>query len=72
MVDTTISRARMRDLARLGRSRLAVPGRAGLPEPGATHSRVVADAGSIANDPSVRPTAASSRPGADDLVASPI
>jgi hypothetical protein len=47
MVDATISRARLRDLACLGRFRLAPPGRAGLCEPGASHGRAVADAGSI-------------------------
>src|SRR5437879_3400036 len=33
MVDATISRARLRDLARLGRSRPAQPGEAGLRRP---------------------------------------
>jgi hypothetical protein len=72
MVDAMISRARMRDLARLGRFRLAPPGKAGLCEPGASHGRAVTDAGSIADAPSVRPRAASPRPEADDLVASTI
>jgi hypothetical protein len=72
MVDATISRARMRDLARLGRFRVAPPGRARLCDPGASHGRVVTDAASIADDPSVRPRAASSRPETDDLVASTI
>jgi hypothetical protein len=71
MVDATISRARMRDLARLGRFRPAPPGRAGLCDP-ASHGRAVTDAASIADDPSVRPRAASSRPETDDLVASTI
>jgi hypothetical protein len=72
MVDAVISRARMRDLACLGRFRLAPPGRAGLCEPGASHGRADADAGSIADAPSVRPRAASPRPEADDLMASTI
>ena len=68
MSDSTISCARMRDLARLGRSRLAPPGRAGLCEPYASHGRPVTDAFSIADDPSARPRAAGSRPEADDPV----
>jgi hypothetical protein len=72
MVDAMISRARMRDPARLGRFRLAPPGRAGLCEPGASHGRAVTDAASIADDSSVRPRAAGSRPETDDLVASTI
>jgi hypothetical protein len=72
MVDAMISRARMRDLARLGRFRLAPPGKAGLCEPGASHGRAVTAAGNIADAPSVRPRAASPRPEADDLVASTI
>jgi hypothetical protein len=62
----------MRDPARLGRLRLAPPGKAGLCEPGASHGRAVTDAGSIADAPSVRPRAASPRPEADDLMASTI
>jgi len=61
-----------RDLARLGRFRLAPPGRAGLCDPGASHGRAVADADSIGDDPSVRPRAASSHPETDDLVAAAI
>jgi hypothetical protein len=60
MVDAMISRARLRDLARLGRSRLAKAGGAGLRK------------ASIADDPSAHPRAASSRPEAGDLVASTI
>jgi hypothetical protein len=56
MVDATISRARMRDLARLG----------------ASHGRAVTDAGGIADVPSLRRRAASSRPETDDLMASTI
>jgi hypothetical protein len=72
MVDATISRARLRDLARLGRFRFAPPGRAGLCDPGASHGRAVADAGSIADASSVRPRAARPRPEADDLMESTI
>jgi hypothetical protein len=72
MADATISRVRMRDLARLGRSRLAPPGRAGLCEPSASRSRPVTDAASIADRPSARPRAASSHPEIGDLVASTI
>ena len=72
MVDATISRARMRDLARLGRFRLAAPGRAGLCEPGASHGRAVTDAGGIADVPFLRRRAASLRPETDDLMASTI
>jgi hypothetical protein len=71
MVDATISRARMRDLARPGRFHLAPPGRAGLCEADASHGRAVTD-DSIADAPSVRPTATSSRPETDDLMASTI
>jgi len=62
----------MRDLARLGRVRIAPPGRAGLCDPHASHGRAVTDAGSIADGPSAHPRAASSRPETDDLVATAI
>jgi hypothetical protein len=60
----------MRDLARLGRYRLAPPGRAGLCEPSASRSRPIADAASIADRPSACARAASSRPEVGDPVAS--
>jgi hypothetical protein len=53
MVDATISRVRLRDLAGLGR-------------------RTGADGAAIATGTSPRPSAPSSRPGTDDLVASTI
>jgi hypothetical protein len=55
MVDATISRARLRDLARLGRSQLAQPGKAGPFKPSASRRRPGTDAGSIAARPSVEP-----------------
>src|SRR5205814_7545148 len=72
MVDAAISRARLRDLAGLGRSRPAPPGGAGPRRPSASRRRTGADASSIAAGTSPRPRAASSRPGSDDLVASTI
>jgi hypothetical protein len=66
------SRARMRDLARLGRSGPTDPGRAGLDRACASRSRPVTDAPGIADRPSARPRAASSRPEAYDLMASTI
>ena len=72
MIDATISRARLRDLACLGRSRprrgrWAAPRRAGrFATPGLT------DAASIAFAPSSRPRAASLRPEDGDLMASTI
>jgi len=72
MVDATISRVRLRDLARLGRSRLAHAGEAGPREPSASRRRPGTDATSIGTRPPARPKRASSRPGTDDLVASTI
>jgi hypothetical protein len=70
MSDATILRARMRDLARPGRSRLAQAGQAGPRKPYASRRRDGADASSIAADSSARPERASSRPGSDNLMAS--
>ena len=70
MVDATISCARLRDPACLGRSRLTQADGAGLHKPSASHRRPATDAASIATRPSTRPRQASSRPGSDDLVAS--
>jgi hypothetical protein len=48
MVDSTISRLRMRDLARLGRSRAGHrPARGPLPAASASRRRVVTDASGI-------------------------
>jgi hypothetical protein len=72
MVDATISRVRMRDLACLGRSGARL--RAYGPPPGACASRrqAATDASSIGDGLPPRPRAASSRPGTDDLMASTI
>jgi len=72
MVDATISRARLRNLACLGRSRPAETGAAGLRRSSASRRRAGTDAASIATVPSLCPRAASSRPESDDLMASPI
>jgi len=72
MVDATISWVRLRDLARLGRSRLVQTGEAGPRKPSASRRRPGTDASSIATRPPARPKRASSRPGPDDLVASTI
>jgi hypothetical protein len=73
MVDATISCARMRDLACLGRSRtrhrhLTVP----LPVACASRRQRIAYASGIGDALPPRPRAASSRPEGDDLVASAI
>src|SRR5258708_5721547 len=49
MVDATISCARLRDLACLGRSRAAQPGEARLPRPSASRPRTTTDASAIAD-----------------------
>jgi hypothetical protein len=72
MIDATISCVRLRDLACLGRVLLDRAGGAGTPKPHASRRRPGTDASSIAARPSPRPRQASSRPGADDLVASTI
>jgi len=69
MVDATISRARLHDLARLGRSRLQRAGGAGPPQASASRRHAAADAASIADDLPARPRAASSRPEVRDLMA---
>jgi hypothetical protein len=72
MVDATISRVRLRDLACLGRSgvRLRAFGPPGVAC--ASRRQAVADASGIGDVLSPRPRAASSRPGTDDLMASTI
>jgi len=72
MVDATISRVRLCDLACLGRVRLARPGVAGPWKTHASRRRTRIDASSIAAGTSPRPGQASSRPGDADLVASTI
>ena len=72
MADATISRARLRDLARPGRSRLPQAGQAGPQKTSALRRRALADASSIAECPSAQPEAASSRPETGDLMESTI
>ncbi len=72
MVDSTISRARLRDLAALGRFGLTGAGEAVSLQAYASPRRLLADAASIAEEPPWRPRAPSSRPGSDDLVESTI
>jgi hypothetical protein len=70
MIDSTISRARMRDLTGLGRVILGEAGGAGSPENHASPRRHLTDATSIGEAPPRRPRPLSSRPGRDDLVES--
>jgi hypothetical protein len=70
MVDATISRVRLRDLAGLGRSRPARAGVAAATSPSAARRRTDADGAAIAAGTSPRPSAPSSRPGTDDFTAS--
>ena len=72
MVDAMVSRARLRDLACLGRDRVPDAGGAGPRNPSAPRRRAVTDAASIADVPPPRPRATSSRPEDGDLVASTI
>jgi hypothetical protein len=72
MVVATISRVRMRDLARLGRFRLRRGRGAAPPETCASRRQAVTDATSIGTGLPPRPRAASSRPATDDLVATTI
>src|SRR6266511_4514836 len=67
MVDATISRARPRDLACLGRSRPPDAGGAGLQRASASRRRAATDAAGIAGVPSTSPRAASSGPETSDL-----
>jgi hypothetical protein len=72
MVDATISRVRLHDLARLGRFRDGSRASGPCAVPSAPRRQPVTDASSIGDDLPPRPRAASSRPGTDDLVASTI
>jgi len=71
VVDSTISRARMRDLTTLGRSRLALRAAERLSGRAVRFaSRALTDATGIGSALAPRPRAASSRPETDDLVES--
>jgi hypothetical protein len=70
MIDATISRVRLRNLARLGRFGPAAAGGAGLHRACAAPSRQLTDASGIGNRPLRRPTRTSSRPAVGDLMAS--
>jgi hypothetical protein len=72
MVDATISRVRLRDLACLGRARIrrAAAGGVAAPAPRASRRQAATDATSIGDVLPSRPRAASPRPGASDLMAS--
>src|SRR5712691_10845579 len=73
MADATMSRARLRDLACLGRGQPTDAGGAGLRRPSASRRRAAADtATGIGDVTSPRPRAASSRPETDDLTSSAI
>jgi hypothetical protein len=72
MIEATISRVRLLDLARLGRSGPAAAGEADLRRACASPRRPLTDAAGIAERPPRRPRRTSSRPGADDLLASTI
>src|SRR5213593_3225050 len=72
MADATISRVRMRDLARLGRSGPAAAGGAGLRRACASPRRPLTDAASIGKRPPRRPRRTSSRPAVGDLMASTV
>ena len=72
MVDATTSRARMRELARRGRFRLGWSREPAPAQACASRGKSDPEASSLADALPSRPRAASSRPGAGDLVASTI
>src|SRR6266403_3270111 len=67
MIDAMLSRARLRDLGGLGRSRTPRPGGAGPRRPSASRRRTGTDGAAIAAGTSPRPNTPSSRPGTDDF-----
>jgi len=69
MIDATISRVRLRGLARLGGSQACSARRAGSTSLCASCAECPTDASGIAEALGPRPRAASPRPGTDDLVA---
>jgi hypothetical protein len=72
MVDATISRARLRDLACLGRSGLAQAGGAGSREACASPRRGLTDADRHRQALAAAPQTGRLTPGAGELMASPI
>jgi hypothetical protein len=70
MIDATISRVRLRGLARLGRFRGGKARVTSLPAPCASCAEHLTDATSIAEALGPHPRAASPRPDTDDLMAS--
>jgi hypothetical protein len=72
MIDSTISRVRMRDLTRTGRYRPDAGREAAWRRACASRRESGAEATSIATTLPSRPGAASSRPGGGDLMASTI
>jgi hypothetical protein len=70
MMDAPISRVRLHDLARLGRSQACSARMAGSAVPCAPCAEHLTDTSGIAEAPGPRPRAASPRTGTDDLVAS--
>ena len=65
MIPAPRSRARLRDLAGLGRSWAQESGGAGLHRPGASRRRTGTDSSAIAAGTSPHPSATSSHPGTD-------
>jgi hypothetical protein len=72
MVDATISPGPVRDLAGLGRSHTHVGRKAAAVGASAARRRTAADGAAIAGGTPPHPRPPSSRPGANDLVASTI
>jgi hypothetical protein len=72
MVDATISSGRLRDLAGLGRGHTRTGRCAAVTGASAARRRTATDGAAIAGGTPPRPRPPSSRPGANDLVASTI
>ena len=70
MIDSKISRVRLRDLARLGRSRAASAACGRCTAASASRGEPVTVTSRSGNGLAARPTAASSRPAAGDLLES--